>query len=149
VYWLSELETKSQDPEDQGSSKYTAHWSLPAKVKQVKDKVCIVIPWGDSHGERQVPVSNIRKLEGLVPPTLQETNVRMLENVQPRTIRHWSLRKDPAPIVKEWTEVINDAKQGSTAIKTTNVPCKATKRARTTEPEEETNASIRQEDIGV
>jgi hypothetical protein len=72
-----------EDTADLDDSKYSFSWSLPAKVVEVRDKVLIVRDWG-TEIERQVPVAHTRKLEGQVPPSLQQLTTKMLEYEVPK-----------------------------------------------------------------
>ena len=103
VYWLSDYEKKL---ENEGNIKYSASWSLPAKVKEIKDKTCVVILWG-SQLERQVPLAQVRCLQGCVPLSLQEINLKELNYFVPRKYR-------PKPIIvggdaMGWNEFLSKA----------------------------------------
>jgi hypothetical protein len=104
VYHLSSYEKGVLESRDL-SEKSKATWSLPARVVEVHDKVCKVLPWGAGATRRQVPLTHVKKLEGTIPAVLVAANVQLLEKIQPRTIRHWSLRDQggpPAPVT--WTD---------------------------------------------
>jgi transposase InsO family protein len=118
VFWLSL--TEKQTLSEAGNNKYSARWSLPAQVAEVKKGTITVQCWGGG-GQRQVPIAQVKVLQGAVPSTLQDLNVKLLTKFVPRTIRHWSLKPGGSGS-SEWSEVIN---------KSAKVP-------RTAEPEERT-----------
>nr|ABV45228.1 unknown [Ascogregarina taiwanensis] len=115
VYWLSKYEKGVGCTE--GVDKYSSSWSLPAKVKEVKDGTCLVTCWGDPRAERQVPLAQIRILEGEIPATLQEINFKLLEKAEPRTIRHWSRREKTAEPARNWEEFLTTSAKLSQAKK--------------------------------
>jgi transposase InsO family protein len=107
VYHLSSYERGALNKADL-SEKFKAAWSLPARVVEVHDKVCTVLPWGVEATGRQVPLALVKKLEGTVPAVLVAANAQLLEKVQPRTIRHWSLqRTEEAPISGTWPDILS------------------------------------------
>ena len=104
IYFLSDYEKKANQSRPL-ADQYKAQWSLPARVKQVKDKMCIVESWGESGFERQVPTHHVKKLEGTMPPTLVEANIKMIEKCEPRTLRHWSLKQPEAAREATWDDI--------------------------------------------
>ncbi len=93
-------------------SKYSSSWSLPAKVREVRDKICIVKTWEGR--ERQVPISQVFKLIGEVAPSLQEANVKVLERWDPLQMPTTS----PPPSTKstvQWDEFLDKEKEKKNA----------------------------------
>ena len=45
VYFRSDYERKTGD--DKEANRYSYKWSLPAKVEEVKNNICIVTDWGE------------------------------------------------------------------------------------------------------
>jgi hypothetical protein len=103
VYWISKYEKESED----GSvNKYSSFWSLPAQVRKVVGKVCHVEVWGERR-ERQVPITQVRVLQGSVPPSLREMTFSKLA-VTParRALPPGRESGDPTP----WPSVLTDAR---------------------------------------
>ena len=146
VYWLSSYERRTKES-DEAAKKYTAHWSLPAKVKKVQDKICIVIPWGSPSEERQVPIAQVRRLEGALPPTLVEANMRLIERIEPRSTKHWLLRRPDMPRHKRWAEVLEDVEVEEDLPESSKASGTPKKRKRTTKTSRKASIHMRQEDI--
>ncbi|MGH2623039.1 MAG: hypothetical protein ACRDE7_05180, partial [Sphingobacterium sp.] len=86
-----------------GITKYSAKWSLPAKVKAVKDKIGILSKWG-SAAEVQIPLIKIKILQGEVPFTLVEANMKELQIVAP-VLRSHHQQQQSTPRV--WTDFLD------------------------------------------
>ena len=111
VFWLSEYERRTQDLETPGAHKYSPKWSLPAKVKEVRDKVCTVEPWGTPDKERQVPLAQVRLLEGAVPASLQRINMGMLDRTPPRIARSAAVINIDGAEDATWDELLKPPKK--------------------------------------
>jgi Integrase core domain len=110
IYCLSGSE-KSAEAGINIAGKYSASWSLPARVVTVADKVCVVGVWGDFANHRQVPLAQVRKLTGTVPKTLVMANVKLIERYQPRHVKHWSMRDPDAVPSLEWSDLMKVARE--------------------------------------
>lgn len=113
VFYLSAYEKGSQGVESLKDT-VKAGWSLPAKVLEVHDKACTVLPWGVGATGRQVPLALVKKLEGCLPAVLAAANVQLMEKLHPRTIRHWALSKSAPTTPSTWEEAISKAAPGGT-----------------------------------
>lgn len=105
VYFLSTYE-KSVSNNDV-SVKYSAEWSLPSRVIKVHSTTLDVCPWGSVNIERQVPKVQIRKLDGQVPPSLQQLNLKVLEYCNPRAVRPKFINKQQFPTSVTWKELLD------------------------------------------
>ena len=106
VYLLSNYEKMVTESKD-SKMEYSPAWSLPAKVVEVKSEVVVVRPWGGKSGTRQVPLSQVQKLQGKVAPSLQPLTLKMLELAQPRSRRPLHLQSAGATgEKKEWKELL-------------------------------------------
>lgn len=111
VFYLSSFEkTAAHRTSSESSLKYSPSWSLPAKVMKVQQEVVHACEWGSPHVVRQVPKSQVRKLEGAVPASLQGVALRMLELEAPRALRPRVLRSGgPETKPKPWNELLSEA----------------------------------------
>ena len=115
VYLRSEYErNKAKEDSESGTAanKYSAIWSLPAKVTKVNNKVVHVTELGRSVEPRQVPLTQIKILQGPVPPTLAKLNIAHIQKENPRFVKarviFEALNKQPS----SWEEIIQRATQG-------------------------------------
>lgn len=108
VYYLSKYEKKATTLES-NSPKYSPSWSLPAKVVAVKSTYVQVQNWG-SHGlPRQVPLTQVRKLSGNLPPSLQQLTLELMSVDHPQSVRPKFVNK---PVYKDgssWNSVLDNA----------------------------------------
>jgi len=116
VFVLSEYEKKQTLANDDKliAHKFSAGWSLPAKVIKVKDKICSVQVLGRNQEPRQVPLSQVRKLEGPVPPTLIQINVNHIKRENPRFIKAKVVKRYLPERGKSWGEVVLESQEGPT-----------------------------------
>ena len=114
VFQQSEYERKIEIPEDLERESYSPTWSLPAKVERRKDLQLTVRLWGTLK-RRDVPISKVRKLVGVVPPLLAEFNMKEIQRNPPR------LRKRQAPTERllettsplNWKQILDNADEVS------------------------------------
>ena len=82
VFLRSTYESKvAAAAENVGS--YAPPWSLPAKICRVGKNQLTVRECGTGR-ERQVPISQVRQLQGDIPPSLQRINLREILKMPPR-----------------------------------------------------------------
>ena len=99
------------------SQKFSSKWSLPAHVVEVKDKVLVVQPWGRQNTSHQIPVSKVRRLQGMVPPSLQLLNLALLEVEEPHLRSYFlSSRKRVLPPV-EFKSLLDQSSLPATTMK--------------------------------
>lgn len=102
VYQLSDYEKASEGD----TSKFAANWSLPAKIKQIKEGAVVVQTWQDS--EVQVPNSKVYKLQGDVHPLLQQLNMKQLNYTLPYKAPP-PTKTDDLPL--KWNEHLEQTKE--------------------------------------
>lgn len=115
VFTLSEYERKTTKANDREPKvhKFLAGWSLPAKVVKVKDKVCYVQELGKTQEPRQVPLSQTRKLEGPIPPTLVQININHIKRENPRFVKAKVVKRMLPDSGKSWEDVVNESQVGA------------------------------------
>ena len=86
------------------SAAYDANWSLPCKVLEVSPHTLVVAELGYPATKRQVPRSQVRLLQGPVPPVLVDLNIEAITALKPRYIRHRS--GGPSRAV-DWSEIVD------------------------------------------
>eukprot|EP01071_Lankesteria_metandrocarpae_P012352 Lankesteria_metandrocarpae@DN5742_c0_g1_i1.p1 len=116
VYYLSAAELRAEHY-GEGMLKYTPHWSLPAKVIEVKDTTTVVQDWGQPNERRQLPLAHVRSLEGPVPLSLQQLALQMLEYKTPHALRPNLLLSAHPETLPTWKSFLDDADKTISAKK--------------------------------
>lgn len=93
-------------------NKYSPSWSLPAKVVRISDKVCHVTELGRDIEPRQVPMTQITKLEGPVPPTLARLNIAHIQKDNPRFVRARVIQQALSGQPSTWDDIVREATLG-------------------------------------
>lgn len=107
VYLQSKYEKKVTSPEGT-NIKYSPLWSLPAKVTQVKPTIIYARNWGTSDEPRQIPKTQVYKLEGNLPPSLQQLTLRLLEYDSPRAVVPRMVPKHGSLPVQTWSDLLEN-----------------------------------------
>ena len=109
VFLRSTYEAKTAAVAENAGS-YAPPWSLPAKIMRVGKGQLTVQECGTGR-ERQVPTSQVRRLQGEIPPSLQLINLREILKMPPRRPEpHGAtagIRDDMPPVT--WRDFMKEA----------------------------------------
>ena len=92
VYWLTPRERRQDLADGTGLAKYTAEWSMPVRVIEIKNRAVIVAERDEGGIPRQVPLRHVRRLASSKPLSLEAVHqqVYMRESARFRRVPEWA-----------------------------------------------------------